>query len=650
LKPSCETELEQSDIVLADIDKSVQETGSSVKRLRAEAQVLDNAKTQLSRLAPLISRHHEDIAREKEALNKSLSNLTEYKKLLNNQAIIESGFQELNATRKSLDEMNQRARQLSRLNEKYNQMERTRDHAQNELNTQHKLAENNIRQLELKCGKLPELKQEQRKIAAAQHELALLETEIRKRRENATDRTTALSNVTETIFQLKKQVSEIDEKLRILLETQSGPRCPLCETELGAHELELVKAKYIDEKEKKLESIKQNESESARLSAEIKTGQLEIAGLENKQKNDFHALTTQETRIEQFIKDGLEASAKLADEKRKLAEIEGTLATQNYATAELEAIAGIRSEMALLSYDEKEHDDLHAQVEKLAVWEEQKRLLDEALNRLEQEKNNAGRSERIIDEVNTRLAADNLLQKELSGQLTELPEISRKLELAEIESTRRLEEQRNFREKIAVLKERIKQLEELEKRGLEKRRSLDEATEKENLYRQLTTIFGKKGLQAMLIETALPEIEAEANRLLARMTDGRMNLTFETQQPTKKGDISETLEIKIADELGTRNYEMFSGGEAFRIDFSIRVALSRLLARRAGAPLPTLIIDEGFGTQDADGIEKLKEAINSVQDDFQKILVITHIDELKDAFPTRIDVVKKAEGSTIEIS
>jgi exonuclease SbcC len=289
-------------------------------------------------------------------------------------------------------------------------------------------------------------------------------------------------------------------------------------------------------------------------------------------------------------------------------------------------------------------------VEKLAVWEEQKRLLDEALNRLEQEKNNAARSERIIDEVNTRLAADNLLQKELSGRLTELPEISRKLELAEIESTRRLEEQRNFREKIAILKERIKQLEELEKRGIEKHRSLDEATEKENLYRQLTTIFGKKGLQAMLIETALPEIEAEANRLLARMTDGRMNLTFETQQPTKKGDISETLEIKIADELGTRNYEMFSGGEAFRIDFSIRVALSRLLARRAGAPLPTLIIDEGFGTQDADGIEKLKEAINSVQDDFQKILVITHIDELKDAFPTRIDVVKKAEGSTIEIS
>jgi len=134
------------------------------------------------------------------------------------------------------------------------------------------------------------------------------------------------------------------------------------------------------------------------------------------------------------------------------------------------------------------------------------------------------------------------------------------------------------------------------------------------------------------------------------MTDNRMHVKFETQRETKKGDVKETLDINISDELGTRNYEMFSGGEAFRINFAVRIALSKLLAKRAGAPLPTLIIDEGFGTQDSTGIEKLKEAINSIQDDFDKILVITHIEELRDAFPTRIDVVKTAEGSTISVN
>jgi len=134
------------------------------------------------------------------------------------------------------------------------------------------------------------------------------------------------------------------------------------------------------------------------------------------------------------------------------------------------------------------------------------------------------------------------------------------------------------------------------------------------------------------------------------MTDNRMHVKFETQRPTRKGTVQETLDIAIADELGTRNYEMYSGGEAFRINFAIRIALSRLLARRAGAPLPTLIIDEGFGTQDSTGLEKVKEAIISVQDDFEKILVITHMDELKDAFPSRIDVTKTAEGSMITVN
>ena len=64
--------------------------------------------------------------------------------------------------------------------------------------------------------------------------------------------------------------------------------------------------------------------------------------------------------------------------------------------------------------------------------------------------------------------------------------------------------------------------------------------------------------------------------------------------------------------------------------------------------MPILIIDEGFGTQDNIGLEKVKETINSIHEDFEKILVITHIDELKDAFPTRINVIKTASGSMLE--
>jgi len=65
--------------------------------------------------------------------------------------------------------------------------------------------------------------------------------------------------------------------------------------------------------------------------------------------------------------------------------------------------------------------------------------------------------------------------------------------------------------------------------------------------------------------------------------------------------------------------------------------------------LQTLVIDEGFGTQDARGRERLVEAINAIQDDFARVLVITHIDELKDAFPARLEVTKTPDGSVVEV-
>ena len=42
----------------------------------------------------------------------------------------------------------------------------------------------------------------------------------------------------------------------------------------------------------------------------------------------------------------------------------------------------------------------------------------------------------------------------------------------------------------------------------------------------------------------------------------------------------ETLDIVISDDQGARGYEMYSGGEAFRVNFAVRIALSKLLARR----------------------------------------------------------------------
>ena len=65
----------------------------------------------------------------------------------------------------------------------------------------------------------------------------------------------------------------------------------------------------------------------------------------------------------------------------------------------------------------------------------------------------------------------------------------------------------------------------------------------------------------------------------------------------------------------------------------------------------TLFIDEGLGSQDAEGRQHVLAAIHEIQKDFDLILVITHVEEAKDAFPVRIEVNWTQEtGSTFELT
>lgn len=168
-------------------------------------------------------------------------------------------------------------------------------------------------------------------------------------------------------------------------------------------------------------------------------------------------------------------------------------------------------------------------------------------------------------------------------------------------------------------------------------------------YQNIATATGKDGIQALLIEEAIPEIEQEANYLLSRLTNNQAQIFIESLRDLKKGGTKETLDIKISDQVGIRPYELFSGGEAFRIDFALRIAISKLLARRAGTALQLLIIDEGFGSQDEEGLGYIMDALYKIQDDFSKIIIVSHLPTMKDQFPVHFFIEKGVQGSTVNV-
>ena len=209
----------------------------------------------------------------------------------------------------------------------------------------------------------------------------------------------------------------------------------------------------------------------------------------------------------------------------------------------------------------------------------------------------------------------------------------------------------NLQQTLGMLTERLETAAENREALQDARERRSDAAHDRSVYKHLRAAFGKHGIPSLIIEETLPEIEERANVLLDRLTDGKMHVRLDTLKEKKTGGTKETLEIIITDEQGVaRPYETFSGGESFRVNFALRIALAQLLAERSGVRVRTLVIDEGFGTQDEQGIERLVESIQAIRTDFAKILVITHLERLKQAFPIRIEVEKDpVDGSTFEL-
>ena len=135
------------------------------------------------------------------------------------------------------------------------------------------------------------------------------------------------------------------------------------------------------------------------------------------------------------------------------------------------------------------------------------------------------------------------------------------------------------------------------------------------------------------------------------MSAGEISIKFETQKEAKNGNISETLDIIVSDfSCSDRKYELFSGGQKQRINLAIRVGLSKFLSNRSNSDIQFFFIDEGLSTLDDDGRANFLEMISAISQMFEQIFIISHMEDVKDAFEQKILITKtQDEGSKIKI-
>ncbi|MBW8012119.1 MAG: SMC family ATPase [Chloroflexi bacterium] len=450
---------------------------------------------------------------------------------------------------------------------------------------------------------------------------------------------------------LKTEMDELKERIDQLKETD-GALCPLCGQPLNKDERKNLIIELETDGKQKGDSYRANQATLQQADKYVADLEKQIGGFQQVDDDLRTATRTADqaaSQVEQ-IKEQAEQWKKVGAPRLK--EIASAIKKESYAEQARETLAAVDAELKEIGYDAASHDKVRKSEAEKRSAEDEKRALENAQaaltplqreikdieTQLKAQAKEIKRQESAHDEAAASLAAAQAQAPDLAGAEAEMLSIQ--------------EEENKLLLEVGAAQQEVEVLKGLKTRLAELETQRNELAQQVSRYKALETAFGKDGVPAMLIEQAIPQIQTKANEILERLSGGDMNITFLTQQKykdEKREDLRETLDIKISDSAGEREYEMFSGGEAFRINFAIRLALSEVLAQRAGARLQTLVIDEGFGSQDAIGRQRLVEAINLVKDDFEKILVITHIDSLKDAFANRIEVQKTPQGSVVSL-
>jgi exonuclease SbcC len=608
---------------------------------------MQNAQSQLVVVQRRIREAEHDQAALDSELDQQRQRLASYQEVLAARQTIEEGYAQLEEARRADSDMGYKLTQQVEIKERLNELTYQLNAERADLEAQVEVSLDRIREAEqaIEAGQ---------PVAA---QLAEIEIEIERLEQRRAERDD-LSMARETLLTedatlraqnktLKVEMDSIKERLD-MIESADGAVCPVCNQPLDeAHRARIAEAYLTDGKARgdthranktRLDTIAQTIAQHERTTREIEQ---DLRG--------FDALKSQEGGLQERLLISEQAEQRLITEQAALEDLERMLAEENFSLELRAQIAALRDEIDGLGYDKETHTEAREALQILSRFDVQMRQLETAIQSLPvielNVQNLETRHER--NTIQIRELCDDALAQEQEIEVLQVRVEEAKRRQSELNRLRIQE--RSVTEKLIGVQQQLNAIDAARKRKQELQLRCDALREDESMFAQLKEAFGKNGIPAMIIEAAIPELEDATNKLLMRMTDGRMHVRFDTQKQNKIGTVSETLDILISDELGTRSYEMFSGGEGFRVNFALRIALSQFLTRRAGARLQTLVIDEGFGSQDDIGRERLVEAINAIRHDFDLILIVTHIDELRDAFPVHIEVRKTASGSTVSV-
>jgi exonuclease SbcC len=460
----------------------------------------------------------------------------------------------------------------------------------------------------------PELEADtHQKLLAARAELAetqaTLDAEksdwVRDRQEAETKRSTLLQQLRETEAQ-RQQIETLGE---------TAP-CPVCRRPLGSHMRE-----FLDELDASIETINFDGNYYRQRLEQLVNMPASVAALDTKSRD----LADQVAKLDRRL---IKVQAGVQELAAKTVDVAAKNERRTSLAAELETIA--------VDYDAARHAEVRAEVgrlepltaraTKLATQIERGGVVEEERERV---RASATRIEARVADLTARRAATAFSEEGFTA-IREQHEAAvaafRTAELAAVgakaEQSAATQEQAN----AARAREDLARAEA----------QLAELSRERRLHDELDRAFGE--IRTDLNQEMRPELSDRASTYIRELTDGRYS----------EIDVDEQYNVIVLEDAIPK--PVISGGEEDLANLVLRLAISEMIAERAGQPFSLLILDEVFGSLDETRRHNVVDLLRRLQDRFEQVILITHVDTVREGLDRVVAVRYDEETGTSRVA
>ncbi|HEY6829581.1 MAG TPA: SMC family ATPase [Gemmatimonadaceae bacterium] len=403
---------------------------------------------------------------------------------------------------------------------------------------------------------------------------------------------------------LLEQLQDVQRQREQIVELGEGGTCPICARPLGTHFRSV-----LDVLDQQIESITVDGKYYRGRIEQLQQTPPELGALEERRRAIFENITKLERRL-----------AKVQAAMQELATLTRDLGAKE------ERYVALSRELASIAveYDAARHAEVRALVDRLTPLAERATKLAGQIERERVLLDDRERTRGSLRQIESRLAMLSAQRDSLAFSEESYADLRLRHEQAAADLRASELAAVGADSELAAAVDALEVAESARAELLKNEAHLELLTKDRRLHEELDRAF--TDLRTDLNLTLRPEISDLASRYIRELTDGRYS------------------EIELDDQYNVTVLEdaipkpVISGGEEDLANLVLRLAISEMIAERAGQAFSLLILDEVFGSLDEARRHNVVDLLRRLQDRFEQVILITHIDSVRDGLDRVVSV------------